>query len=117
MHLNFALLTTKHELYPRELMSIPSYSFVSLNDVFVNAGVLLIKFSSLKELKKIIFHFFSKWGNTVFSSTGQTVKEKKPTFFFFNIIIIKEGTFLYNCLNKNSGVFKARPDEAWSNLD
>lgn len=82
MHLNFALLTTKHELYPRELMSIPSYSFVSLNDVFVNAGVLLIKFSSLKELKKI-FHFFSKCGNTVFSSTGQTVKEKKPTFFFF----------------------------------
>lgn len=86
--------------------------------MFVNAGVLLIKFSSLKELKKIVFHFFSKCGNTVFSSTGQTVKEKKPTFFFFfNIIIIKEGTFLYNCLNKNSGVFKARPDEAWSNLD
>lgn len=65
---------------------------------------LLIKFSSLKELrnwKKKIFHFFSKYGNTVFSSTGQTVREKKAHLVFFYIIIIKDWIYI-KCLNESS---------------
>lgn len=85
MYFNFVLLTTKHELYPRELMSIPSCSFVSLNDQFVNAGVLLIKFSSPKELKKIIFHFFSKYGEIFFYRSNCKGIKAHLAFFFFTL--------------------------------
>lgn len=50
--------------------------------MFVNASVSPDEVLHVpKGVKKIIFRFFSKYGDKVFSSTGQTVRKKKTLVF------------------------------------
>lgn len=51
-------------------------------DLFVNAAISADEVLHFpKELKKLFFPFFSKYGEKVFSSTGQTISQKNTCLF------------------------------------